>query len=244
MENKTSKYLKYAVGEIILVVIGILIALQINNWNKAHQLKNDNQVYLKKLMIELDQNTKRLNLLINNGSNGWVSLETAVTNCDSLLKLTYKGLKEDHLAYILSANLDAGGSKLSLNNSTYEELINTGKLYSLGSDSLITAIIDYYKLCEREDNYNSGNAAVSEAASYRMEKGFLKLRLDYKMDSINFNINNYPWYFDNTSEKYQDFQVGLNEMKTTQEINLLKCKMLIEATQILKEKISNMHPVE
>jgi hypothetical protein len=33
MENKTSKYVKYAIGEIILVVIGILIALQINNWN-------------------------------------------------------------------------------------------------------------------------------------------------------------------------------------------------------------------
>jgi len=37
MENKTSKYLKYAIGEIILVVIGILIALQINNWNESRQ---------------------------------------------------------------------------------------------------------------------------------------------------------------------------------------------------------------
>ena len=33
-ENKMGKYLKYAIGEIILVVIGILIALQINNWNQ------------------------------------------------------------------------------------------------------------------------------------------------------------------------------------------------------------------
>ncbi|MFT5762098.1 MAG: hypothetical protein ACI8WA_001222, partial [Polaribacter sp.] len=32
-KNKTGKYLKYAIGEIILVVVGILIALQINNWN-------------------------------------------------------------------------------------------------------------------------------------------------------------------------------------------------------------------
>ena len=35
MENKTGKYFKYAIGEIILVVIGILIALQINNWNES-----------------------------------------------------------------------------------------------------------------------------------------------------------------------------------------------------------------
>ena len=40
MENKNGKYLKYAFGEIILVVIGILIALQINNWNENRKLKN------------------------------------------------------------------------------------------------------------------------------------------------------------------------------------------------------------
>lgn len=34
IEGKTSKYLKYAIGEIILVFIGILIAMQINNWNE------------------------------------------------------------------------------------------------------------------------------------------------------------------------------------------------------------------
>ena len=37
LQNKTSKYFKYAIGEIILVVIGILIALQINNWNEHYK---------------------------------------------------------------------------------------------------------------------------------------------------------------------------------------------------------------
>src|SRR5210317_2044200 len=37
MENKTGKYLKYAIGEICLVVVGILIALQINNWNESRK---------------------------------------------------------------------------------------------------------------------------------------------------------------------------------------------------------------
>ncbi len=39
MENKTGQYLKYALGEIILVVIGILIALSINNWNEHRKEK-------------------------------------------------------------------------------------------------------------------------------------------------------------------------------------------------------------
>mgnify|MGYP001816506302 CR=1 FL=1 len=38
-KNKTGKYLKYAIGEILLVVIGILIALQINTWNEYQKKK-------------------------------------------------------------------------------------------------------------------------------------------------------------------------------------------------------------
>ena len=43
-KNKTGKYLKYAIGEIVLVVIGILIALQINNWNE-NRIRSHKQTY-------------------------------------------------------------------------------------------------------------------------------------------------------------------------------------------------------
>ena len=53
INNKnTGKYLKYAIGEIILVVIGILIALQINNWNEHRIMKQQEQDILKGLAIE------------------------------------------------------------------------------------------------------------------------------------------------------------------------------------------------
>jgi len=56
-KNKTGKYLKYAVGEIILVVIGILIALSINNWNEDRkQYLNDNK-FLKNLQYEVELDT-------------------------------------------------------------------------------------------------------------------------------------------------------------------------------------------
>ena len=53
-EGKTSKYLKYAIGEIVLVNIGILIALQINNWNEARK----EAVFEKKVITELLMDVK------------------------------------------------------------------------------------------------------------------------------------------------------------------------------------------
>ena len=55
-KNKTGKYLKYAVGEIVLVVIGILIALQINNWNENQQLTKVETSTLKALLVEFEAN--------------------------------------------------------------------------------------------------------------------------------------------------------------------------------------------
>ena len=59
--GRTGKYLKYAIGEIALVVIGILIALQINNWNENKKTKLEEQLLLKDLQIDLQLNLEQLN---------------------------------------------------------------------------------------------------------------------------------------------------------------------------------------
>ena len=59
-ENKFSKYLLYAIGEIILVVIGILIALQVNNFNENQKLESIKQNYFKQIIIDLEQQNKYL----------------------------------------------------------------------------------------------------------------------------------------------------------------------------------------
>jgi hypothetical protein len=53
MENKTSKYFKYAIGEIVLVVIGILIALQINNWNEVRKENQKEKATLQRFLNDL-----------------------------------------------------------------------------------------------------------------------------------------------------------------------------------------------
>lgn len=57
--NKFSKYLVYAVGEIVSVVIGILIALQINNWNERQKRQEKNIQLLHRIHKELGQNIER-----------------------------------------------------------------------------------------------------------------------------------------------------------------------------------------
>jgi len=60
LENKTGKYFKYAIGEIVLVVIGILIALQINNWNEERKDRIREQAILNQLKTEFKNNLTQL----------------------------------------------------------------------------------------------------------------------------------------------------------------------------------------
>jgi len=59
-ENKTGKYLKYAIGEIVLVMIGILLALQVNNWNEQRKMNAQEQELLEGLEVEFTINFNRL----------------------------------------------------------------------------------------------------------------------------------------------------------------------------------------
>jgi hypothetical protein len=60
MENKNGTYFKYAFGEIVLVVIGILIALQVSNWNQLRLEQNSMNAYYAKLANTLEDDIKEL----------------------------------------------------------------------------------------------------------------------------------------------------------------------------------------
>jgi hypothetical protein len=62
--GKTGKYFKYAIGEIVLVVIGILIALQINNWNEERKTNLKSQVYIDQIINDITKDTLNINELI------------------------------------------------------------------------------------------------------------------------------------------------------------------------------------
>ncbi|WP_299365094.1 DUF6090 family protein [Winogradskyella sp.] len=64
-QSKMGKYFKYAIGEILLVVIGILIALQINNWNTRRIEDDKANRYVKRLTNQLRKNIERIDYVAN-----------------------------------------------------------------------------------------------------------------------------------------------------------------------------------
>ena len=63
-KNKTRKYLKYAIGEIVLVVIGILIALSLNNWNELRKNNIIKNQLIEDLILELQSSKKIIQVAI------------------------------------------------------------------------------------------------------------------------------------------------------------------------------------
>ena len=117
-EGKTKKYLTYALSEIVLVVIGILIALQINTWSEnKKQIKKEEKV-LQQFKNELDEDLLILDEIIT--SNKFV-----IKSCNELIKHL-----ENNMPYndSLSLYFDrwASPNVLEFNGSTYQNLTTTG----------------------------------------------------------------------------------------------------------------------
>lgn len=91
-EGKTTRYFKYAIGEIVLVVIGILIALQINNWNNDRQEQKRKQIIMTELRKDFQFNKEQLDYVYSGHHKAMVNLKKVVdmfpisdtTNLDSL----------------------------------------------------------------------------------------------------------------------------------------------------------------
>jgi len=139
MENKTSKYLKYAIGEIFLVVIGILIALQVNNWNENRKNQKEGIAILKNLNSELKDDFSMMAYTIKR-------LELRKASADYLyLLLTNKdrGIKMDSVT-IVEALMRCGYiHKFVPSFAVYNEIQNSGKLNLIKSDSIKKHLANY-----------------------------------------------------------------------------------------------------
>ena len=140
-ENKVSGYLKYGIGEIFLVVIGILIALQINNWNESRKLDHQEKSYLNRLIQEnksdvLTFTTEIERLEMNNDKIGNLSL--AFKNEDISDSLLIQSARE----FMIYGSLYP---RFNPSISTYEDLSSTGNLGVIKDTELRDQIVKHYQ---------------------------------------------------------------------------------------------------
>jgi len=138
-EGKTGKYLKYAIGEIILVVIGILIALSINNWNTSNQQRKEEKRILISLKNDVINDTIQLRSNIISSQNRISKIDTvyiALSNTQ-----LYSPSEFLRFAYTL-----AGSSEFNVNSGTFDESLSTGSLKYIRNDTLRRNIFEYYRM--------------------------------------------------------------------------------------------------
>jgi len=137
-EGKTGKYLKYAIGEIVLVVIGILIALQINNWNEHRKT----EIKIKNSLIALRSDLIQDTLLIRNRLpfiNEQYDLNESLR-----AKVAKPTATVDTLVHVMHFEFNPNWVvQIPYNKNTYNSLIQTGLIENL-SDSLKTQIQNFY----------------------------------------------------------------------------------------------------
>ncbi|HRV55072.1 MAG: hypothetical protein KDD20_02030 [Mangrovimonas sp.] len=150
-EGKTSAYLKYAIGEIVLVVIGILIALQINNWNEQRKDNLVEQQLLKALLIEFRTNLNVLDdVMALNDSNIKNSILLGQYTGPSLPKYDEKEISQ------LLVGIFKIEPRFSPTQGTVQEIINSGKLSVLKDSKLREALSDWQSTLEkvkRQEDY-------------------------------------------------------------------------------------------
>ena len=127
-ENKFSKYLIYAIGEIVLVVIGILIALKINNYNTDLV----NQKIAKNIIENLNLEFKQNKLTLNESINFHKSILQSTKDVMTLIGQPNNVLKEYNLDSLISLSLDY--SEYRPSQVVYADLIASGRLNLISED--------------------------------------------------------------------------------------------------------------
>jgi len=232
MENKTGKYFKYAIGEIILVVIGILIALSLNNWNSERLSTERNDALLLKLSKELDLNIERAATL---DSLWWGSFTNRLRFTDSLSTILDNNMMASHLDYIVSQPIFFVNT-FNLNTSVFEELKNTGSLYAIGTDSLVTEIQRYYQLCDRESFYNLNYSENCIVLQQKCFEGFIDFKYMYRRDPEQAVIH-HTWISDPRAPEYIHFRQYVSSARNHSELMSNKLKGIIKESRKLKENI-------
>jgi hypothetical protein len=199
-DGKTGKYLKYAVGEILLVMVGILLALQVNNWNEQRKNNNALKTALVQIISDLKQDEinlknfessdmKRVYYLtkFSNGEYGSIALDSLLYNLDNYFYFyksnnSYSGLKENGM-FSPMKNIILKNIMTGYYEQMYERLKTVSQYgETFTNDRIIPFIIENM-------DYDQNLLITDELLKEKIETTNLVQLAKYQINVKNFSLN-------------------------------------------------------
>jgi len=148
-ENRFSKYSLYAIGEILLVVLGILIALQINNQNDLRKDRVKEIHYLANIKTDLEINLQEMDRYLEYRTDSIAAANRILEHFEGKLITDYSAFNADGV-HIYE------WERFWQNNNTFEELVNSGNLALISNEVIKKSLLDIellYKIMKSEEDH-------------------------------------------------------------------------------------------
>ena len=200
-ENKVAAYLRYAVGEILLVVIGILIALQVNNWNELRKLNNEQKELIKSLISDFKE-TREI-IAAKEAENA-----KSIKRTSRFLSLSYTNndkVSVDSLQYYLSGALRYPFFTPTL--TSYEQAVATGKIGLIKDKAFLKDISEFftaYNIYNQQKDIGGQMFYMGSIWELRKEVGNLA-SLAGKYRSRNGKRKTFPQAYEFSDKEYREF---------------------------------------
>ena len=186
VEGKTTKYFKYAIGEIVLVMIGILLALQVNNWNIERNNAKQEKALLVQLENEYEENLKEVDekILMRNGIQ--LSIKVLFDYMDNGIEGIPLDTIRKHISHTYIVPTFDGP------NGVTTEILNSGKLYLIQNPELKVHLTNWknttQKVVEEERteyrNYGTKCGDLKSLGAVRTRQLHVQRQIDQPCDQV------------------------------------------------------------
>ena len=172
------KYLKYAIGEIILVVLGILIALQINTWREVRKSELSTIEIYENLLISLRQDSTDIEQIITYHNNCLGAQQKLLTTTSDEMKT---GLTSES-AFKLLRNIIRGSVSFFPNSGVYNSIISNDEIDLIQNNDLKISLIKLYD--HHYVKYANIDAVVDQKFQFQIFSVIDQNMMSYAIDSI------------------------------------------------------------
>jgi hypothetical protein len=228
-DNKITNYLKYAIGEIILVVIGILIALSINNWNENRKERTAEQTLYQTLISSLENDLEDANDKISSVDKSIKAQEIFIINSFDEIKDKFNTVQLEYLLYSVSNS----SRSFFPNYGLYEKISNNNQIDLIKSTVLQMKIIELYE--QYYKRYNDIDLNLEQIDVFSLQANYFSKIEDHYIN----NNGNYRIDFETLERDYDVLNKECRKthtMTTVAHSSMIDCKNQIETLLSLIKK--------